>query len=143
MESKPEGVILFIQHQDRYLFIERAEGQSLAGLWCPVSGAMEPGERQEDTIIREAMEEVGQPVRPIRRLGESPSRDGRWRLHWWLSVADEAVAVIASPREVADLRWLTLDVIRRLPDRSPIFEEMLTRCVGTGAGTGVENRIGS
>lgn len=124
---KPEGVVIFIRHRDRYLFILRAEGQSLAGLWCPVSGAMEPGERQEDTAVREAMEEVAQPVRPLVRLGESPSRDGRWRLHWWLCEADDALARIHSPREVADLRWLTLAEIRALPDRSSVFLEMLGR----------------
>lgn len=126
---QPQGVVIFIRHQDRYLFIQRAEGLSLAGEWCPVSGAMEPGERQEDTIRREAMEEVAQPVRPLLRLGESPSRDGRWRLHWWLTEADEPLARIHSPREVADLGWLTLAQIRSLPDRSEIFLEMLQRVV--------------
>jgi len=127
VDARPQGVVIFIRHQERYLFIQRAEGLSLAGLWCPVSGAMEPGERQEDTIQREAMEEVAQPVRPLLRLGESPSRDGRWRLHWWLTEADEPLARIHSPREVADLRWLTLAQIRALPDRSTIFLEMLQR----------------
>mgnify|MGYP005731828129 CR=1 FL=1 len=122
---KPEGVVAFIRHGTRYLFILRAPGKSLAGLWCPVSGAMEPGESQEDTVVREALEEVAQPVRPLGRIGESPSRDDRWRLHWWLAEADEPVAIINSPREVADLRWLTLDEIRRLPDRSAVFLSML------------------
>ena len=97
----------------------------MAGLWCPVSGAMEPGECQEDTIRREAMEEVAQPVRPLLRLGESPSRDGRWRLHWWLAEADAPLARIHSPREVADLDWLTLTEIRALPDRTDVFLGML------------------
>lgn len=124
---KPEGVVVFIRHGARYLFIQRAEGKSLAGLWCPVSGAMEAGESQADTLVREAMEEVAQPVRPVQRLGESPSRDARWRLHWWLAEADVPCATIASPTEVADLAWLTTDEIRRLPDRSAIFLEMLWR----------------
>jgi 8-oxo-dGTP diphosphatase len=123
--GKPEGVIVFIRHGAHYLFIERAPGKSLAGLWCPVSGAMEPGECQEDTAIREAGEEVAQPIRPLVRLGESPSRDGHWRLHWWLAEADDQVATIHSPREVAALRWLTLSEIRALPDRSAIFLGML------------------
>lgn len=128
--GKPEGVIVFIRHGDRYLFIQRAEGKSLAGLWCPVSGAMEPGESQEATAIREAGEEVAQPIRPLVRLGESPSRDGKWRLHWWLAEASERVAVMNSPREVADLRWLRPDEVRALPDRSAIFLEMWEQVEG-------------
>jgi 8-oxo-dGTP diphosphatase len=130
----PQGVVVFIRHGDRYLFIQRAEGKSLAGLWCPVSGAMEPGEGQEDTAIREAAEEVAQPIRPLARLGESPSRDGRWRLHWWLAEADAPLARIHAPREVAGLRWLTLDECRALPDRSAVFLAMLQRVAALSGG---------
>lgn len=131
--EKPEGVVVFIRHDDHYLFILRAEGKSLAGLWCPVSGAMEPGERQEETAVREAGEEVAQPIHSLVRLGESPSRDDHWRLHWWLAEASERVATIHSPREVADLRWLTCAEVRALPDRSTIFLEMLARVERIGA----------
>jgi len=43
----------------RILIAERPPGKSMAGLWEFPGGKVEPGERPEDTVIREMREELG------------------------------------------------------------------------------------
>jgi 8-oxo-dGTP pyrophosphatase MutT (NUDIX family) len=42
-----------------YLLIRRAPGRIYAGLWQPVTGRLEPGERVTHAALREVAEEVG------------------------------------------------------------------------------------
>jgi 8-oxo-dGTP diphosphatase len=43
----------------RVLLAQRPEGKAMAGLWEFPGGKIEPGERPEDTLIRELGEELG------------------------------------------------------------------------------------
>src|SRR6188472_2779860 len=43
----------------RVLLAQRPEGKALAGLWEFPGGKVEPGERPEQTLIRELHEEIG------------------------------------------------------------------------------------
>ena len=43
----------------RVLIAQRPEGKPLAGLWEFPGGKVEPGERPEETLIRELHEEIG------------------------------------------------------------------------------------
>ncbi len=52
-----------IDADGRILLTQRPEGKALAGLWEFPGGKMEPGERPEDTLIRELREELGIVVR--------------------------------------------------------------------------------
>ena len=52
-----------IDADNRVLIAERPEGKSLAGLWEFPGGKVEPGERPEDTLIRELDEELGIAVK--------------------------------------------------------------------------------
>jgi 8-oxo-dGTP diphosphatase len=47
----------------RVLIAERPAGRSMAGLWEFPGGKIEPGERPEDTLIRELHEELGISVK--------------------------------------------------------------------------------
>ena len=48
----------------RVLVAQRPEGKALAGLWEFPGGKVEPGERPEETLIRELAEELGIVVKP-------------------------------------------------------------------------------
>jgi 8-oxo-dGTP diphosphatase len=48
-----------IDADGRVLLTERPAGKSMAGLWEFPGGKIEPGERPEDTLIRELKEELG------------------------------------------------------------------------------------
>ncbi len=52
-----------IDPDGRVLLAQRPEGKSMAGLWEFPGGKVEPGERPEDTLIRELHEELGIVVR--------------------------------------------------------------------------------
>jgi 8-oxo-dGTP diphosphatase len=47
----------------RVLIAERPSGKSMAGLWEFPGGKVEPGERPEDTVIRELHEELSITIR--------------------------------------------------------------------------------
>ncbi|HWP59999.1 MAG TPA: NUDIX domain-containing protein [Candidatus Acidoferrales bacterium] len=108
-----DAVIAVITRGDRVLLIRRAATIRGGGLWAPVSGEVEPGESQEAAVVREAMEEVGLTVRPVRKVWENVSTRGTFRLHWWIAeyVGGE---LELNPAEVSDARWLTVDEIGRL-----------------------------
>src|SRR5450755_2016252 len=48
-----------IDTDGRVLLAERPEGKTMAGLWEFPGGKIEPGERPEETLIRELGEELG------------------------------------------------------------------------------------
>ena len=48
-----------IDTDQRVLIAQRPEGKAMAGLWEFPGGKIEPGERPEETLIRELKEELG------------------------------------------------------------------------------------
>ncbi|HEX9145806.1 MAG TPA: NUDIX domain-containing protein [Candidatus Binatia bacterium] len=108
-----DAIIAVITKGEKVLLIQRAPGIRGGGYWAPVSGEVEPGEAQDAAVAREAMEEVGLTVRPIRKVWENVSTRGTFRLHWWL--ADYVGGELAlNAAEVSAARWLTIDQICRL-----------------------------
>lgn len=55
--------VALIDADGRVLIAQRPEGKQLAGLWEFPGGKVEPGERPEETLIRELNEELGIVVR--------------------------------------------------------------------------------
>ena len=109
-----EGVVVVVLRDARFLVIRRAPGTLAEGAWCFVGGAIEPGESQPQTAIREFREEVGGGVRPLRRLWEYTRPDGGLRLYWWLAqLTDDGL--VANPAEVAEMRWCTPAELLDLP----------------------------
>ncbi len=54
---------VLIDADGRILVAQRPEGKSMAGLWEFPGGKVEPGERPEDTVIREMHEELGVTIK--------------------------------------------------------------------------------
>ena len=108
-----DAVIAVIKKGNKILLIQRAPGIRGGGYWAPVSGEVESGESHEAAVAREAMEEVGLTVQPIRKVWENISTRGTFRLHWWMAeyVGGELALNTA---EVSNARWLTVDEIWRL-----------------------------
>ena len=57
------AAVALVDADGRVLLAQRPEGKSMAGLWEFPGGKVEPGERPEETLIRELHEELGIEVK--------------------------------------------------------------------------------
>ncbi len=128
MISKREAIVAIIRRDATMLVIQRAPGVRRPGYWAPLSGTVEPGESQEDALVREVREEVGLAVIPLAKVWESSTDDGSFVLHWWTAEAENGL-VKPDPREVSDFRWVTaaefLEMEPTFEGDREFFEEIL------------------
>ena len=116
---RQQAVVAVICQDGRYLFVKRSGYVEHAkGYWCPVSGRMEGDETQEQTLVREAMEEVGLEILPGRRVETIPTDNGLFDLHFWTATVIRGEAEIQD-NEATELRWVRPDEISLL---QPVFE---------------------
>jgi 8-oxo-dGTP diphosphatase len=104
--DRREAIVAVLRRDDRVLVIRRGPQARLPGYWAPLSGKLEPGETQEEALVREVHEEVGLAVTPLTKVWESVTCDGQFRLHWWTAETPPG-EVIMDPAEVSDARWVT------------------------------------
>ncbi len=117
-----EAIVAVVRRGGRVLVIQRGPTARMPGYWAPLSGTLEPGETQEEALVREVREEVGLRVVPGAKVWESQTHDGKFRLHWWTAEAgegDEHGDVVMDPGEVSAVRWVTAGEFAQL---RPVFE---------------------
>ena len=113
---RPAVAIVLLRDDGRMLMIRRAEGIPKAGLWSPPTGRVEPGESAAEAARREAREELGLAVTPLRQVWTSLTDDARYRLDWWW-VRAESAPLRPDRREVAELRWVSSEEFPALQPR--------------------------
>ena len=89
----------------RLLLIRRTTPEG-ALLWTLSSGKVDPGESASDAAAREAWEEAGVRVSPVVVLGSRVHPVSGWRVVYVACRLLDGVAHAASPREVAEVRWV-------------------------------------
>ncbi|MEU0246403.1 NUDIX domain-containing protein [Streptomyces sp. NPDC006235] len=117
MEQR-QAIVAVLRRGDRVLAIRRGPRVARPGYWQPLSGKLEPGETQEQAVVREVREEVGLTVVPLAKVWESETDDRLFRLHWWTARADTG-EVVPDPGEVAETRWVTPEEFLTL---DPVFD---------------------
>ncbi len=114
-----DAVVAVVMRHRRVLVVKRAPTTRRPGFWTPISGAVEPGERQSAAVVREVAEEVGLSVAPLAKVWECDTDDGTFRLHWWTATVTGG-ALRLNPREVSEARWILPD---RFGDLHPTFAD--------------------
>ncbi|WP_242902536.1 (deoxy)nucleoside triphosphate pyrophosphohydrolase [Actinomadura terrae] len=108
----------------RLLTAQRAEPPHMAGGWELPGGKVDPGESDEDALVRECKEELDIGIRLDRRVGGDWRLSERSLLRVWT-----AEIVEGEPRalEHLALRWLTPDELYDvdwLPGDRPVIDEL-------------------
>ncbi|MGA4552074.1 (deoxy)nucleoside triphosphate pyrophosphohydrolase [Methylorubrum aminovorans] len=100
----------------RVLMAQRPEGKALAGLWEFPGGKIEPGERPEETLIRELAEELGIAVKEpcLAPLTFASHAYPDFHLLMPLYICRRWEGVPQS-REAQALRWVRPGALRDLP----------------------------
>ncbi|MFJ2161800.1 MULTISPECIES: NUDIX domain-containing protein [unclassified Streptomyces] len=117
--AQREAIVAVLRRANRVLVIRRGPDSSRSGYWAPLSGKLEPGESQEEALVREVHEEVGLAVSPLNKVWESQADDGRFRLHWWTATETGNGTIVPDPGEVSEVRWVTPAEFLTL---NPLFE---------------------
>ena len=105
--AQREAIIAVLRRADRVLVIRRGPDSARSGYWAPLSGKLEPGETQEEALVREVREEVGLAVSPLAKVWQSETDDGTFRLHWWTATETGNGTIVPDPGEVSEVRWVT------------------------------------
>lgn len=102
------AVIVVISHGDSVLLARQASWPKTR--YSLIAGFVEPGESLEDTVLREAMEEVGLPLSDCRYIASQP-----WPFPASLMLGFSAHAPLQAPRvgsELEDALWITASALR-------------------------------
>ena len=120
------GASTLVREGDRVLLQRRADN----GAWVVPGGALELGERIDQTAVREAREETGLDVEPVRLVGLYS--EPRWiatyphgdRVQIFVALFECRMlggALRSDGVETADVRWFPLDALPAdLPERARI-----------------------
>lgn len=110
MKASPAIAGAVVAHAGRVLLIRRVSPEG-ALVWSFPSGKVEPGESAAQAAVREAGEEAGVIVAPVVVLGARVHPDTGWRVVYVACRLLAGTAHVASPREVAEVRWARLGKI--------------------------------
>src|SRR5262249_25147534 len=127
--ARPEVCVgAVVVHDDRLLLVRRGRGAG-AGLWSVPGGRVEPAERLEAAVIREAAEETGLQVVVDGWIGwvERIGPGYHFVIHdFAVSLAPGVVPDDAvSGDDATDVRWQLLETLRESSDLVPGLVEFL------------------
>jgi 8-oxo-dGTP diphosphatase len=118
--SQAQVIAAIIERSGRFLLGKRSlSKKSAPGFWCTITGGIEPGETEQQAVVREVREETGLEVLPIQKVAETDTRDGTARIHWWRVEIVAGNAALMN-EEHTELGWFTVEEMRKL---EPSFEE--------------------
>jgi 8-oxo-dGTP pyrophosphatase MutT (NUDIX family) len=110
------GAVAVVVRDRQLLIIRRSQHIIAPGMYCFPGGGIEPGETEQQAVVRELREELNCTVVPRRRLWEHISS---WGIHltWWLADLEPAPAIVPNPQEVESVHWFTIDELKSLPNQ--------------------------
>ncbi|MDP2946670.1 MAG: NUDIX hydrolase [Nanoarchaeota archaeon] len=106
-----EHVAMVIKNScNEILFIQRSlKKKTLPGIWAFPSGTVEEGEDFFQTAIREAKEELGIEVNPIKVFAATELNEFSIKLIFILCEITEGSPQILQPEEIEKIEYITFD----------------------------------
>lgn len=114
-EPKPGIAAAIIVRDGRVLMVRRAvtEGELM---WQFPAGQIEPGETPAEAAVREAKEETGLTVEPVRMLGERVHPNTGRHMSYVACRVAGGVAAVEDADELAEVEWVALaDIPEKVP----------------------------
>lgn len=105
---KKTGVVIFIQREDKTILLVKQNKEPYKGYWAPPHGTIEAGETVQQAVIREAMEEIGLSVLPVKELWVSDADYKVSTLYWWLAKPSFAEDISIDTREISEYGYFSL-----------------------------------
>lgn len=97
------GIVL--DSNNRVLLIRRSQQDR----WIFPGGQSEPGESQEETVVREVIEETGVECQPLALIGRRTHPDSnRAMVYWRCKPLSESIKV-RDIVEIAEARWVSVE----------------------------------
>jgi mutator protein MutT len=106
-------------------------------VWDVFGGHVEPGEKHEQTLIREVQEELGitptdwtfleTTVEQLPTDAEAQGTPNFLVAHLYLVTAWTGMPINRQPEEHSEIRWFSLDEIRQLELADPGYPELFER----------------
>ena len=122
------GAIGVFLREEKFLVIRRSLYVRAPRKFCFPGGGIEPGETEEQALVREMQEELSIEATPIRRLWTNRARSGI-QLHWWHAHVDDFDSIKPNDEEVESVHWMTarqmLSLHSLLPTNREFLESML------------------
>jgi 8-oxo-dGTP pyrophosphatase MutT (NUDIX family) len=112
--SNRRGAVAVVIRRGQFLVIRRSRSVVAPLAYCFPGGAIEPGESEEQAVLREFREELCVEIRPLRHLWRSVTSWGI-ALTWWLGDLPPDSTPVANPAEVESVHWCTPQEMLRLP----------------------------
>jgi 8-oxo-dGTP diphosphatase len=105
--------------------------------WTFIAGEQEPGERNEDTAVREVKEETGLRIEAGEFIGERVHpKSGRHMVYLAARPTHGTDAFVGDEEELAEVRWVSLaEADDLLPGMFGLAREYLAATIGAGSGS--------
>lgn len=129
-DGRLHGVVIALRRDDgKWLIIRRSQHVAAPGKVCFPGGAIEIGETQEQAVTREAREELGLEVRPVKHLWRWDSPSTLLTLWGWVGEVADFGALNPDPNEVAEIMWMDAADVPGHPDALPTNASFCARLI--------------
>lgn len=96
------------------------------GYWYAPGGKIEPGESEEEALVRELKEELNLEIEPLRKIAETPGDVPNQITYWWFCEAKGDMQV--NKEELIEAGYFTLkemDSMDMWPANKKFFQEYI------------------
>jgi 8-oxo-dGTP diphosphatase len=98
-------------NEGRVLACRRAPHKSLAGMWEFPGGKVEPGESDEEALVREIYEELSVDIRVGELAGTSIEKAGELAIELVAYFVKLVAGTVVSSSDHDQLQWVSLDAL--------------------------------